>query len=298
MVKLTGIISALVTPFDKGGELDLDAMTKNVRHQQSCGVRSFCPLGGTGEPISMTDAERRRVVDTVRSEVGGEGRVVVGCLLPSQREIIELGRYAKSAGAEAIMVIPPYFVGAKPRHVKRHFCDIAEKVDLPMVLFNGPTRAGVRLEAEFVLELARDIPHFVAIKEATGDMNAVGKILREAPQRFAMLQGYDELVLPTLAGGGVGAIVSLACLVPSLLARLEEACRAGDLAIARNLQNLVSELGEPIYAEPNPAPLKHAMNAVGLSGGFTRPPLYPISEATAAHLDRILPRIMAEERQG
>lgn len=296
-MKIEGIVSALVTPFDRAGELDLSAMTRNIRHQQSCGVKSFCPLGGTGEPLSMTEVERRRVVDAVRSEVGSGGRVVVGCLLPSQREIIELGRYAKSVGADAIMVIPPYFVGAKPRHVKRHFADIAEKVDLPMVLFNGPSRAGVRLDAEFVLELARDIPNFVAVKEATGDMNAVGKILREAPEHFAMLQGFDELVLPTLAAGGVGAIVSLACLVPRLLTRLEAACRSGDLAVARKLQNLVSELAEPIYAEPNPVPLKHAMNASGLSGGTTRPPLYPISHEVAVQLERILPRVMAEEQR-
>lgn len=297
MLEFTGITSALVTPFANDGALDLTSLRANIRHQLASGVRSFCPLGGTGEPISMTAEERRQVVDVVMSEVAGKARVVVGCLLPSQVEIIELGIYAKKAGADAIMVIPPYFVGTKPAHVRRHFEDIAARTGMPMILFNGPTRAGVKLEAEFVVELAAAIPNFVGIKEATGDMLAVAKIVRSAPTRFTMLQGYDELILPTLALGGKGAIVSLACLIPSILVRMCQAFEAGDLQTARTLQLAILEISETIYSEPNPAPLKYAMNSVGLSGGTTRPPLYPILPTTIAALTRQLPEIMAQERR-
>src|SRR5437868_4760031 len=100
MQQISGIVSALVTPFDKDGALDLGALAKNVRHQKASGIRTFCPLGGTGEPISMTEEERYRAVDTVRAEIGSDGQMIVGCLLPSQREIVDLGRHARSAGAD------------------------------------------------------------------------------------------------------------------------------------------------------------------------------------------------------
>lgn len=297
MLEFTGIISALVTPFAEDGSLDPASLTANVRHQLASGIRTFCPLGGTGEPISMTADERRQVVDTVLVETAGKARVVVGCLLPSQKEIIELGCYAKRAGADAILVIPPYFVGTKPMHVRRHFEDIAARTGMPMILFNGPSRAGVKLEAEFVVELAAAIPSFVGIKEATGEMLAVAKIARAAPARFTMLQGYDELVLPTLALGGKGAIVSLACLIPALLVRMQQAFDDGDLQTARQLQLDILPLSEIIYSEPNPAPLKYAMNSVGLRGGTTRPPLYPIAPVTIAALEQRLPEVMAQERR-
>ncbi|MGE0154995.1 MAG: dihydrodipicolinate synthase family protein [Reyranellaceae bacterium] len=294
---LQGVVSALVTPFDDSGALDCAGLAANVRHQLACGVTNFGPLGGTGEPISMTAAERFRVVDAVMAEARGQGRVVVGCLLPSQAEIVELGRYARQAGADAIMVIPPYFVGAQPANVKRHFADIASAVDLPMVLFNGPTRCGVTLDARLVVELATDIPHFVALKEATGDLHAASRIVREAPARFVVLQGYDELVLPTLAIGGVGCFVSLACLIPRTLARLHQAFDAGDIVRARELQLRILPIAEAIYAESNPGPLKYAMNLLGLPGGRTRPPLYPVSEATAERIRGLVPEIsLLEDR--
>jgi 4-hydroxy-tetrahydrodipicolinate synthase len=294
---LKGVVSALVTPFDGKGALDCAALTANVRHQMAAGIASFGPLGGTGEPISMIAEERFRVVDAVLAETSGKATVVVGCLLPSQPEIIELGKHARRAGADAIMVIPPYFVGAQPPNLKRHFADIAAAVDLPMVLFNGPTRCGVTLTASVVLDLAREIPHFVGIKEATGDLHAVTSIVREAPERFVMLQGYDELILPTLAVGGVGSFVSLACLIPLTLARLQAAFDAGDLAKARKLQMAVLPIAAAIYAESNPGPLKFAMNLLGLAGGQTRPPLYPIGDATADRIRSMIAEIATLEER-
>lgn len=290
-----GVVSALVTPFDQDGAVDTTALAANLRHQMAAGVSRFGPLGGTGEPISMTAAERFRVVDTVMAEIGGRAQIIVGCLLPSQAEIIELGRHARRAGADAIMVIPPYFVGAQPHNVARHFADIAAAVDLPMILFNGPTRCGTALSADFVVELARTIPHLVAIKEATGDLHVASRIVREAPSHFAVLQGYDELILPTLAIGGVGSFVSLACLIPAALARLQAAFDAGDLATARRLQLDILPVAAAIYAESNPGPLKYAMNLCGLAGGITRKPLYPIKDETADRIKALLPAIRALE---
>jgi 4-hydroxy-tetrahydrodipicolinate synthase len=269
-----------VTAFAADGGLDLDALGESVRFQVAAGVDGVCALGGTGEPLSMTTDDSKRVIDRVVAEAGGRIEVVVGCLMANQADIIATGLHARAAGADAVMVLPPYFVMATPAHIAGHLAEIAAAVDLPVVLFNTPGRAGLNLDVNFILELIDAIPNLVAIKEASGDMVAVTELVRRAPPRFSVLQGLDELVLPTLAVGGRGAIVSGACLVPRLLRDLADAFYSGDMARARELQHLLMPLCEVIYAEPNPAPLKRALAIVGRGAGPTRPPLGPIQDRT------------------
>ena len=291
MPELKGIITALVTCFNSDGGLDIEAMRRSVKFQLAQGAHGVCPLGGTGEPLSLTTDERSRVIDAVMQEAGGRLAVVVGCLSASQTEIVASARHAKSAGADAIMVIPPYSVMPKPRHIRQHFMDIAEQADMmPMVLFNTPGRAGVRLDADFIIELASDVPNLVGIKEATGDVVLATELVRRAPAHFAVLQGFDELILPTLAVGGRGAMVSLGCLAPRLLVELHDAAIAGNIARARELQASILPLCQVIYSEPNPVPLKAALAMVGRGAGATRPPLYAPAPET---LDRLRSMINA-----
>ena len=141
-----GIFTALVTAFARDGALDVDSIRESVRFQVAAGVRGVCALGGTGEPLAQTIDEQKQVIDCVLDAADGRIGVIVGCLNASQPDIIEIGKHASAAGADAIMVLPPYFVMATPRHVKRHLIDVAAAVDLPMILFNTPGRAGVDLE--------------------------------------------------------------------------------------------------------------------------------------------------------
>ena len=295
MRRLAGVITAMVTHFKPDGALDVRAMQGSVRYQIENGAAGLCPLGGTGEPLSMTVSEHKQLIDAVTSEAAGRVPVVVGTLLGSQNDVIECGRHARAAGADAIMVIPPYFVVAKPSHIRRHFEAIAQKVDLPMVLFHGPSRSGVRLEADFILELIAAIPRLVAIKETSGDLTIAAELLRSARKDFQVLQGFDELVLPTYALGGHGAVLSLGCLLPNLFRRLHDSYAAGDLGAAQKLQLEILPLCRVIYAEPNPGPLKLALELAGRPAGPTRAPIYPASAATRAALERLLPRALEAE---
>lgn len=297
MKALEGLVTAMVTSFTADGALDEAGLRASARYQVDNGAGGLCPLGGTGEPLSMTVDEHKRVVDAVTSEVAGRVPVVVGTLLGSQDDIVAVGRHAKAAGADAIMVIPPYFVVSKPAHIRRHFETIAQKVDMPMVLFHGPTRSNVRLSAETILELVAAIPQFVAIKETSGDLTIAGELLRSARPGFRVLQGFDELVLPTLALGGHGAVLSLGHLIPNLLRRLHEAFAAGDLAGARRIQLLILPICSVIYGEPNPGPLKVALQMAGRPAGPTRQPIYPISEVTRQSLERLLPALLKAEEE-
>ena len=291
--KAEGIFTAMVTPFTADGALDLAAARKAVAWQIEQNVHGVVPLGGTGEPLSLTVDESKRLIDAVVDEAGGRVQVVAGALCASQRDIIEVGRHAARAGATAAMLIPPYFVMAKPRHIVQHFADISAAVDLPLVLYHGPQRSGVRLELDAMLELLAAVPRFVAIKDTTGDAYYLSSLVRQASASVSVMQGWDELVHATLALGGRGAILSLGCLIPQLFLQMYAAFRAGRLDEARALQYDVLPLCAAIYGEPNPSPLKKALEMVGRPAGPTRPPLYAPSEATVATLARLLPEFRA-----
>ena len=288
MLAPDGIFTALVTPFQPDGALDLAALRKSVAFQVEHGVRGVVPLGGTGEPLSLTVDEHRAVIDTVIVEAGDRLQVIAGALLPRTPDIVEVGRHARRAGAAAVMVIPPYFVMATAPHVRRHVEEIANRVDMPLVLYHGPQRSGIRLAIDALLELAEAVPHLVAVKDTTGDAVFLANFVRQAPPRVALLQGWDELVYPTLALGGRGAIISLGCLVPRLFVEMHAAFREGRIDRARELQVGVLALCQVIYSEPNPVPLKKALELVGRPAGPTRPPLYPASDATVTTLRRVL----------
>ncbi len=298
MRAVEGIIAAMVTSFRQDGALDVPAIRASVRHLVASGTGGLCPLGGTGEPLSLTVDEHKQVIDAVVDEAAGRVPVVVGTLLARQEDIFECGRHAKAAGADAIMVIPPYFINTKPAHTLAHFQAIAERVDMPMVLFHSPGRSGVRLTAEGILQLLEGVPSFVAIKETSGDLAICAELVRSAPKEFRVLQGLDEYVLSSLVLGCRGAVLSLGCLVPALLRKIEAAYAAGHLDEARHLQLRLLPLCSAIYGEPNPGPLKVALAMAGRPAGPTRRPIYPVSGATIASLERLLPEIMSIESKG
>lgn len=297
MKEIQGVITAMVTSFTADGAVDPKSMRAAVRHQIESGAGGLCPLGGTGEPLSMTVDEHKQVIDTVTAEAAGRIPVVIGTLLGNQDDIIATARHAKAAGADAIMVIPPYFVVAKPAHIRRHFETIAEQVDMPMMLFHGPSRSNVRLDADTILDSVNAIPQFVAIKETSGDLTIAGELLRAAKPGFRVLQGFDELVLPTLALGGHGAVLSLGHLIPNLLRRLHDSFASGDLAGARRIQLDILPICRVIYGEPNPGPLKVALQMAGRSAGPTRRPIYEVSPATRQGLERLLPALLDAEQK-
>ena len=287
MFRPSGLYAALVTPFDADDEVDAGALRLLVRHCLDAGVEGLCPLGGTGEPLSLTMDEARLVIDTTVAAADGRP-VLVGALRPVPAENVALARHAAAAGADAVMLIPPYFVQAKPRQAPDAVAAQAGAIDLPAVLFNSPGRAGLTLTADHVLALVERVPTLVGIKDATADMVLLTDLIRQAPDRFAVLQGLDELYMPSLALGADGAVLSGACLVPEELALIGAAIDADDLDQARALQLGLMPVFHAMYAEPNPGPLKHALAGIGIDCGSTRPPLPPVGAETAAALDAAL----------
>ena len=293
---LKGIHTALVTPFGPDMALDKSALKKSVRHQLEAGAAGLCALGGTGEPVSMTLDEHRDVIDTVVAEAAGRVPVTVGCLLGGQTEIIAIARHAETAGADHVMITPPYFYSARFFDIKNHLLTVADGCDLPIVFFHSPGRSGMRLTADELLELFHAVPSITGIKEASGDVILAGELLRGAPEGFHFLQGLDELLLPTLAMGGLGGIVSLGELLPRTLGSLYRNTVEGNLGEASRIQLEILPLCRWIYLEPNPGPLKFALQLAGRSAGPSRRPIYGPRDATRKALQELVPPLLERER--
>jgi len=292
---LAGINTALVTPFDTDLEFDPDAMRRSVRHQIACGTAGLCALGGTGEPLSLSLEEHRRVIDTVVEETAGRVPVTVGCLLGGAADVTAAARHAQTAGADAVMLVPPYFYSARPLDIERHFQAVAETCSLPVILFHTPGRSGVRLAPDELLSMIHANPAIRGIKDASGDMVLAAEVMRDAPDGFCFMQGLDELLLASLALGAAGGIVSLGELLPRSLRRLYDRATAGDLQGARQIQFDLLELCRVIYCEPNPGPLKYALDRAGRPAGPCRPPIHGPRDDTRSTLDTLLPALLAVE---
>lgn len=292
---LQGIVASLITNFTDDGYLDEEAITCNVDFLARAGVHGVCIAGGTGEALSLSDDEYRRAVDAAMRGSDDRCYVIAGALYTDPRRIIDCCRYAMTAGAAAAMLIPPYFVRPGRRHIEAHFRDIAEALDFPLILFNTPSRAGLDMDADLVVNLAQTCPNIVGIKEASGDLVKVSQIISQTGSDFSVLQGLDELVFPTLALGGKGALLSLATVLPRLFVELYERALVGDYDRARELQYKVLSYAPIVYRESNPVGLKRLLDLLGRPGGLPRAPLHPISRENEAQLEAVSAELLALE---
>lgn len=175
-----GIITALVTPFNSDGSLNNEELDNLVEDQICQGIHGLCILGGTGEPLMLSLDERKLVIDVVIKKVKGRVLTIVGSLVGSYPEIVDVLQYGEKAGADAGMIMPPYFIMARPPHIYKYFLGISESTNLPLILFNAPNRSGVCLENNFIYKITRDIDQIIGIKEASGDMFLVANILKDS----------------------------------------------------------------------------------------------------------------------
>lgn len=279
--ELRGVVTALVTPFDRDGEPDEASLRRLVRRQAEGGVAGIAAAASTGEGAALEPGEHRRVVETVADEAAGlDGDLLVlaGVGLSSTRAAARLGRSAREAGADGLLVSAPPYNKPPQRGLREHFRAVAEASDLPVVLYNVPSRTGVHVEAETILELAPD-PRFVAVKEASGDLSQVSRVIAGSPDDFAVLSGEDLLTLPLVAMGGDGVVAVISNQVPGLLVELVRAARDGRRERAASLHARLLPLMEANFVETNPIPVKWTLARAGLIDGRLRSPLTPLSEA-------------------
>jgi 4-hydroxy-tetrahydrodipicolinate synthase len=301
---LRGAFTALVTPFDRSGAIDEEGFRRLVRWQVLAGIDGLVPCGTTGEAPTLSPAEREWLIATTVGIVaehpsGPRIRVVAGTGSNDTAATIAATRRAAELGADAALVVAPYYNRPDARMLEAHFRAVADEGDLPMVVYNVPSRTGTNLDATTFLRLAEH-PRVVAIKEAGGNLEQIARICRDRPRDVAVLAGDDAWTLPMLALGGDGVISVAANQVPGALVRLCAAALAGDWEEARRLH----ERWLPLFlanflGAPNPVPAKAGLALMGLiEGDGVRAPLLPLDDAPKAALAETLRSLGLVERVG
>ncbi len=273
---IEGVLPALITPFTEDNEIDREGLRQNIGFLIENGVSGIVPCGTTGEAATLSIQEHEKVIEYAVEF--STVPVVAGTGSNNTTEALELTKFAQDAGADAALLITPYYNKPNDRGMLAHFKTIADAVDIPIILYNVPSRTGINLKPELVAELAK-ISNIVGIKEASGSLDQITKILELTKgEDFVVLSGDDGLTLPIMALGGVGVISVVANVAPKLVVSMVEAFRRGDMGEARKLHLALAPLIRAVFLETNPIPIKKAVELIGLTAGHLRLPLAPISE--------------------
>ncbi len=283
MEKFHGALVALITPFIDN-ELDEQGLIDLIEFQIDKGTHGIVPCGTTGESATISFAEHKRVIDLTVKTVNGRVPVVAGTGGNNTLEAIELTESAKESGADAVLSVVPYYNKPNQEGMYLHFKEIAEKVDIPMFLYNVPGRTVVNMLPDTVARLA-DIDNIIGIKEATGSLEQCTDVIRKCPDDFIVLSGDDFTAMPTVLIGGAGVISVIANVYPQGMAEMMEAALAGDLAKANALHYRMYDLMKLMFCNPNPVPAKKGAELMGkIQSGLPRLPLAPIDAASLEKL--------------
>ena len=287
-MELSGCGTALVTPFLADGGLDEPALVRLVNWQIESGINFLIPCGTTGEASTLNEAEWLRVVETVVNTVAGRVPVFAGCTHNATSEAVARAKkLAKVPGLTGILTANPYYNRPGQEGQYQHFRAIAEAVEMPILLYNIPSRTGVNLEPATVLRLA-EIRNIIGVKESSGNVAQITELITQAPSGFKVLSGDDGMTLPVLALGGAGLVSVASNAIPAQMAKMVGAALAGDWATARAINCKYAALMKAHFSEPSPAPVKAVLALMGRIEERLRLPMVPVTAATRQKLEAML----------
>jgi len=283
----TGCGTALVTPFTTEGKLDEASVTRLARRQIDRGVHFLVPCGTTGESPSLSHAEKLRVIELVVKEANGQVPVLAGAGSYDTQAAVTLVADMAQAGVDGVLSVTPFYNKPTQEGLYRHFETIADSTDLPIVLYNVPSRTGCNIQPETLQRLAL-ITNIVGIKEASGNLLQMCEICRSIPDDFSVLAGDDAFTLPLIALGGHGVISVVANETPTEMASLVDLATAAKFAEARKVHERLLPLMQVNFIESNPIPVKAAMAALGLLEEIYRLPMVSPTNESRTHINDVL----------
>jgi 4-hydroxy-tetrahydrodipicolinate synthase len=287
-----GVLPAIITPFKRNSAMGLDVqgLERNIGFLLSCGIHGIVPCGSTGESATLTFEEHEKVIEIAVDKVNGRIPVLAGSGSNNTAEAVRLTKAAKDIGADGVLVISPYYNKPNRSGLIKHYTKLAD-LDIPVVMYNVPGRTGQNLEPDLVAELARH-PNIVAIKEASGNIGQISRIIEETQDDdFVVISGDDNITLPIMALGGAGVISVAANVDPKRMVALYEAMKQGDYQKALVLHFALSPLLRAMFIDTNPIPVKKAVELLGMAGGPVRLPLDDLDEKKTEQLRKILATI-------
>ena len=267
---------ALITPFLDNGTVNYNVLEELIEYHIANGTDAIIICGTTGEPSTMTESEKKEVIRFTVEKVNKRIPVIAGTGSNSTRVAIEMSKYAESIGADGLLVVTPYYNKTTQKGLVEHYATIAKNVNIPIIMYNVPSRTGLNLNPSTVHELSK-IQNIVAIKEASGNFSQIAEIATLCGDNIYIYSGNDDQIVPILSLGGIGVISVLANVAPNETHQIVEKYLNGNVEESRNLQLKYIPLINALFSEVNPIPVKEAVNLIGFKAGKVRLPLVEIS---------------------
>jgi 4-hydroxy-tetrahydrodipicolinate synthase len=288
--RLRGSIPPLITPF-RDGEVDFDTYRSLIDHQIGSGTHGILVNGTTAEPSTLSVPERNDIVTLAVEAVGGRVPVVAATGSQSLVETRELTRHAVEAGADALLIVTPYYIRPPQRGLVEYYLEIAAHHELPWMIYHIPGRTAVSVTLDTLRAIRQRSPTFVGMKHAANDLGFVGECLSELGPEFKVFVGLEELSFPMMAVGACGLMNAVGNLRPDVLARLADAVEAGDFVLGRELHEQLLEINKAVFYDTNPIPMKYMMKKLGIiARNEHRLPMMPATEQLESRLDAVLER--------
>ena len=278
MNRFIGVYTALITPFTEIGNVDYQNLEKIINVQIEEGIDGLVPCGTTGESPTLSHEEHDRVIAKTVKIANGRVPVIAGTGSNSTREAIRLSEHAEDSGADAVLLVNPYYNKPTQKGLYLHFKAIAEAVKIPCILYNIKGRTGINLETETLVRLEEECPNIVAVKEASGSLEQMKTVIERTNDDFSVLSGDDNLALDLMTSGGDGVISVASNLFPRQMARMVHSALSGDFEKANQINTWFSEFFSLCFIETNPIPIKTAMARMGFCRESFRLPLCPLEK--------------------
>ncbi|MCK9150859.1 4-hydroxy-tetrahydrodipicolinate synthase [Methanobacterium alcaliphilum] len=291
-MKFEGTTVAMITPFTSDDEVDEPGMRENINYLIENGVDGILAAGTTGESATITHEEQRKMIDILIDEVNGRINTIAGAGSNSSKEALSLVQYAESVGADAALVITPYYNKPQSHGLLEHYRMMNDSSDIPIIVYNVPSRTGTDIDVETIVRVA-EMDNIVGIKEANPDMDKVSMCMSKLIEfglddKFTIISGNDNLTLPMISLGAKGVISVVGNVDPARMSRMVNEALSGDFGGAFETHYELYDLMKVLFVESNPVPTKEALNMIGRPSGHVRMPLAPLKEESKAKLKIVL----------
>ena len=281
-----GVCTALVTPFERG-DISISMLRRLLTRQLDAGIKAILICGTTGESPTLSDSEKLTLIREAKSWVGKQGTILAGTGSNCTEHAVSLSKAAQDVGADALLVVTPYYNKATPAGLIAHYTAIAQAVSIPVIIYNVPSRTGVDIPISVYKELSQ-LPNIAGVKEASTDLHKIARIRATCQEAFSIWSGNDDLTLPVVSLGGSGVISVTSNVCPQAVKAMTDAALQGELETAQEKFTELLPLMEALFSEVNPIPVKAAMEAIGLDCGCCRLPLTSLSPQHKATLNACL----------
>ena len=286
-----GVGTALITPFKKDRSVDLDALRKIVHQQLEAGVNALVVMGTTGESPVIEFDERREIISVVADEVKGKIPIIVGTGTNNTKHVVELNKQAEELKVDGLLIVNPYYNKGTQSSLVDHYKYISDKTKLPIIIYNVPSRTGMNILPETVVNIHNECKNVIAVKEASGNISQIAHLISIKPNTLSVLSGNDDQTLAIMASGGDGVISVFSNPYPSKMKFIADAMLNGKLKEAQELNNKFLSMMNALFVETSPAPVKYVMSKLGLCENILRLPLVKATQKSEEILDNEMKKL-------